>query len=83
MHMCLHVPQLATTDSVTLFNYTLGLLYSQKSQQHRGGELSHVVSVGCGKYPPSPIGNTDVQSLKYLWRALSTFKSLLHLFLLQ
>ena len=56
------------------------MLYSQKFQQQRGNKLSRVVSVGCGKYPPSPIGNTDVHSLKYLWKAPATFKSLLHLF---
>ena len=72
-----HVPN---TDSTLLFNYTLVLLYSQKSQQHRGGKLSRVVSVGCGIYPPSPIGHTDVPSLKNLWKAPSNFKSLLLLF---
>jgi hypothetical protein len=53
----------------------------QDYHKERGGQLSLVVSVGCGQYPPSSLGNTDILSGWNLFKAPEKLKNLRRLFI--
>ena len=52
----------------------------QKYQTTNGGNLSLVVSIGCGKYPAVPLGNTDILLGSTWYKTPSKVKNILQLF---
>ena len=52
---------------------------SQYYLKEHGGDLSLVVSVGCGIYPPVAIGNTDILTGRNPWTLLKAVPKLTNL----
>ena len=56
-------------DSITFYLVcNFDLVYSYKSP---AAKISCVVSLGCGIYPPEPLGNTDIADVLKITKLLS------------
>ena len=59
--------------------YMYIIFFIQYHQKEHGGDLSLVVSVGCGIYPPVAIGNTDILTGRNPWSLLKAVPKLTNL----